>query len=428
MTDNQPPKAPGFDTPPQPPKVAPDTLELRARPQPVTRINRKVLIGGASVVMVLIAGLVLVALKPPSWRPTTPQELYTVDRKPMSDRLAELPATYDGVGARRPTAAEPPLPHSVKQLQPPAADPVAEADRVEKARLTRLAGQAREAPLLFRLQLKAASLERTGSETRGPVAAPVETSPTGGDLANLAALRAAERTRGLARGDLDPQAADATDQTRKRAFLTAGPEKEVYNPHRLQTPVSPYQLMAGTIIAASMISGLSSDLPGFVIAQVTENVFDSVSGRHLLVPQGSRLIGKYDNVVAFDQDRTLLVWQRIIMPNGSSVVIDNLPATDTGGYAGLSDDVNLHTWKILKGIALATVLGVGNSLAFGNTGSDILNALRESTGQTTNRAGQRLVEKTLNVQPTLTVRPGWPLRVIVHKDIVLRPYRTTPAN
>ncbi len=428
MTGDQTPKAPGLDAPPQTPKVAPDTLELRARPQPVTRINRKVLIAAASVVMILIAGLVLIALKPPAWRPTTPQELYSVDRKPMSDRLAGLPATYDGVGAHRPTALEPPLSPGVKQLQSPTADPVVEAERAEKARLARLAGQAREAPLLFRLQLKAAPLEKTTFETRGPVAASAGTSPTDGNLANLAALRATERTRGLVRGDLDPQAADATDQTRKLAFLTAGAEKEVYNPHRLQTPVSPYQLMAGTIIAASMISGLSSDLPGFVIAQVTENVFDSVSGRHLLVPQGSRLVGTYDTVVAFGQDRTLLVWQRIIMPNGSSVVIDNLPATDTGGYTGLSDDVNLHTWKLLKGIALATVLGVGNSLAFGNTGSDILNALRESTGQTTNRAGQRLVEKTLNVQPSLTVRPGWPLRIIVHKDIVLRPYRSSLAN
>ena len=103
-------------------------------------------------------------------------------------------------------------------------------------------------------------------------------------------------------------------------------------------------------------------------------------------------------------------------------------ATDTGGYAGLADEVDLHTWKLLKGVALATVLGIGNSLAFGNTDSDLLKALRESTGQTTNRAGQRLVEKYLNAQPTLTVRPGWPLRVIVHKDIILRPYRASPIR
>ena len=134
-------------------------------------------------------------------------------------------------------------------------------------------------------------------------------------------------------------------QTRKLSFLNAEPEEAIYNRHALQKPASPYQLMAGTIIAASLVSGLNSDLPGFVIAQVTEHVYDSVSGRHLLIPQGARLLGKYDNVVAFGQERALVVWQRIILPDGSSVVIDNLPATDTGGYAGLADQVDLHTWN-----------------------------------------------------------------------------------
>ena len=180
--------------------------------------------------------------------------------------------------------------------------------------------------------------------------------------------------------------------------------------------------MAGTIIAASLISGLNSDLPGFVIAQVTEPVYDSVSGRHLLIPQGARLLGRYDNVVAFGQQRALVIWQRIILPDGSSVVIDNLPATDTGGYAGLADQIDFHTWQLLKGVALATLLGVGSELAFGAAdNNDLVKALQQATQSTGNRAGQRLVERNLNVQPTLKVRPGWPLRVIVHKDIILRP-------
>jgi type IV secretory pathway VirB10-like protein len=149
----------------------------------------------------------------------------------------------------------------------------------------------------------------------------------------LTALRAADQARTLAAGNLEPTGTDATESLRKLTFLRSGPEKEIYNPHVLQTPASPYQLMAGTVIAASLVTGLNSDLPGFVIAQVTENIFDSVSGRFLLLPQGSRLIGKYDNVVAFGQERALVIWQRIIMPDGSSVVIDSLPATDTGGYA-----------------------------------------------------------------------------------------------
>ena len=404
-------------------KVAPETLELRARPQPVTRINRRVLIGGAGVVLFFISAIVLVALKPPSLRIGERPELFNVDHKPITDGLSKLPATYDGLRAeKKPEEAK--LPPGIPKLTPGRLDPLDDAEAVEKAKLARMAGQARESQVFFRIQAKAAPRSDVEPVLRpDPVLRPSPISADG-DLTTLSALRAAERARALASGDLDGLAGDAgADQARKLSFLKSGPEKDIYNPHALQKPVSPYQLMAGTIIAASMVSGLNSDLPGFVIAQVTEHVYDSVSGRFLLIPQGSRLLGRYDNIVAFGQERALVVWQRIILPDGSSVVIDNLPATDTGGYAGLSDQVDLHTWKLLKGVALATVLGVGSQLAFGSSDSDLVKALQQATQSTTNRAGQRLVERNLNVQPTITVRPGWPLRVIVHKDIVLRPYR-----
>jgi type IV secretion system protein VirB10 len=177
------------------------------------------------------------------------------------------------------------------------------------------------------------------------------------------------------------------------------------------------------VIAAALVTGLNSDLPGQVIAQITENIFDSITGETLLVPQGSRLAGTYDSVVAFGQSRALVVWRRIIMPDGSSIEIDNLPATDAAGYAGLEDEVDFHTWRLIKGIGLATLLGVGTELSFGSGKSDLVRALRQSSQESTNQAGQRLVEKNLDVQPTITVRPGWPLRVIVEKDLVLRPYR-----
>jgi type IV secretion system protein TrbI len=406
-------------------KVAPETLELRARPRPVTRINRKVLIGGAAVVLLLVAFLVLVALQPPKLQVGTPRELINVENKPTPESLARLPASYDGVRTERPPEPVRP-PSGIPQLTEVGGDPIDQTEQMERARLARMAGQARESQVFFRLQLKAPPQENAtrtepGSQSRPP--------PSGGDSGALTALRAADQARALAAGNLEPTGTDATESLRKLTFLRSGPEKEIYNPHSLQTQASPYQLMAGTVIAASLVTGLNSDLPGFVIAQVTENIFDSVSGRFLLMPQGSRLIGKYDNVVAFGQERALVIWQRIILPDGSSVVIDSLPATDTGGYAGLTDQVDLHTWQLLKGVALATVLGVGSELVFGGLGgsgdSDLIRAIQLSTQSTTNRAGQRLVERHLNVQPTITVRPGWPLRVIVHKDIILRPYRGT---
>jgi type IV secretory pathway VirB10-like protein len=403
MTSEPGPDGPGRATTDEP-------LELRARPRPVTRINRKLLTGVVGCGLLLLAGLVMVAFNPPSWRGTAlPTELYNVDNKPKSDGLARLPATYEGLGSSRKDilkGADAPKLHV----------PDVDGERAD-AEGGRLAKQARESTPFFRLALKPASAEPRPDPLQrpDPVPRPLQ--------ADASALAAADRARTQLEGT--SAATDPTDQTRKLAFLRTGPEKEIYNPHALQRPASPYQLLAGTIISASLVTGLNADLPGFVIAQITEHAYDTVSGRHLLVPQGSRLIGKYDSVVAYGQERALVVWQRIIRPDGSSIVIDNLPATDTAGYAGLADGVDLHTWKLLKGVALATVLGVGSSLAFGSGSgdSDIIRALRESTGQTTNRAGQRLIERELNVQPTLTVRPGWPLRVIVHKDLVLTPYR-----
>jgi type IV secretion system protein VirB10 len=423
MTDQGQPRQPSPD-----PNAAPETLGLRARPQPVTRINRKVVIGAAAVLLCLISFIVLLALKPPSLRVAGPQELFNVEHKPVTDALSKLPASYDGVKAEKKVDAgkpppAPPLP--VPVLKAPAADSLTDAERMELARLARMAGQAKESGVFFRLQLKPAPKETKTTDVRVDPVPKVPPAETDGGLAALSALRAADRALALAGGDADVIGAsiNTADQTRKLTFLKAGPEKAVYNPHGLQTPVSAYQLMAGTVISASLITGLNSDLPGFVIAQVTEHVYDTVSGRFLLIPQGSRLLGKYDNIVAFGQERALVIWQRIILPDGSSIVIDNLPATDTGGYAGLADQVDLHTWKLLKGVALATVLGVGSELAFGSSDSDLVKALQQSTQSTTNRAGQRLVERNLNVQPTITVRPGWPLRVLIYKDLVMRAYR-----
>jgi type IV secretory pathway VirB10-like protein len=178
-------------------------------------------------------------------------------------------------------------------------------------------------------------------------------------------------------------------------------------------------LSAGSVIAASLVTGLNSDLPGFVIAQVSQPVFDSPTGRTLLIPQGARLLGRYDSVVAFGQTRALVVWQRILMPDGSSISVDNLPATDTQGYAGLADKLDLHSWQLLKGVGLSTLLGVGTQLSIGNDESDLVQAIRESAQQSGARAGDRVVQRALDVQPTIRVRPGWPLRVILHKDLVL---------
>lgn len=186
-------------------------------------------------------------------------------------------------------------------------------------------------------------------------------------------------------------------------------------------PVSPNSLLAGSVIAASLITGLNSDLPGMVTAQVTQNVFDTVTGNILLVPQGARLIGKYDSVVAFGQRRALVVWQRLILPDGGSIRLDNMPATDPSGYSGVADKVDFHTWTLLKGVAIATLLGIGSELSISGE-SDLVQAIRESAQSNTARAGDRITQRNLDIQPTVTIRPGSPVRVLVTRDLILAPY------
>src|SRR5262249_27459367 len=161
-------------------------------------------------------------------------------------------------------------------------------------------------------------------------AAPASSLPEGEGVANAAGLRVQESNRPT----LNPEI-DQNGQQHKLDFLSQPTEKSVYDPHALQTPASPYQIMAGSMIPRRHLPGLNSDLPGLVLAQVTENVYDTVTGRTLLVPQGARLVGSFDSVVAFGQSRSLVIWQRIVMPDGSSIQLDSLPATDAAGYAGL---------------------------------------------------------------------------------------------
>jgi type IV secretion system protein TrbI len=186
-------------------------------------------------------------------------------------------------------------------------------------------------------------------------------------------------------------------------------------------------VQAGAVIPAALITGIRSDLPGQITAQVTENVYDSPTGRARLVPQGARLVGMYDSQVAFGQSRVLLVWTRLIMPNGRSIVLERQQGADAGGYSGLEDEVDNH-WKQLLGAAgLSTLLAVGSEVNSGadvnNTNTAIVQALRRGAGDSLNQTGQQLVRRNLNVQPTLTIRPGFPIRVIVNRDLVLEPYR-----
>jgi type IV secretion system protein VirB10 len=188
--------------------------------------------------------------------------------------------------------------------------------------------------------------------------------------------------------------------------------------------------MAGTVIPGVMITGINSELPGQIIGQVRENVYDTVTGNYLLIPQGTKIIGRYDSVIAYGQERVLIVWNRLIMPDGSSLLLDRMPGTDLGGYSGLKDKVNNHYLKLTAGVILSTLLSLGASVSAGtpgyhdkDDGYDITNTFAENAGESINRAGQKIVGKMLNIQPTLEIRPGFTFNVMVNRDIVVRPYK-----
>jgi len=407
--DNQPAPAP---------KADPEPLALRARPRPVTRFNRKVLIGIAALVCVVVFAATLIALEPVRFgRQGQGEELINTERKAKAEGLDALPRSYSDIkplelGAPLQGDIGPPVVRMERELgvdQNTSFRPDAEADaeRAERLRLARQAQQAREATVFFQIAVRREPAVTAASVASTPGAADTSASSVPSPTAS---------------GD---QAGSASGQGHKSAFLHARSSDNVFDPHRLELPVSPDQVLAGTVIAASLVTGINSDLPGFVIAQVTENVFDTVTGRRLLIPQGTKLIGKYDSVVAYGQHRALVVWNRMILPDGSSILVDNLPATDAAGYAGLEDEVEFHTWELIKGAALSTLLGVGSEVGARNSNSnrDALSAARESVQQNAARIGQQLTERNLDVQPTLIIRAGFPLRVIVHKDLILREYK-----
>jgi type IV secretion system protein VirB10 len=417
------------------PAAGDGAFELRGRPRPAARFNRRALLLAAVGVATLIAATTMLALRPPRARDAgEARELYNVRHVAHADGLAELPATYADLPPPAITLG-PPLPGELgepilaaerelglSEIGYPAAsgptpfrpNPELDAEREARLRAAQIAEAARESSVFFQLTNDA----RATADDAAPTLASV-------DAAGLLGNPFAFLPQAAAPGFGSPSGLDETlaHQNQMLDFLEKGPDVTIYNPHGLQDPVSPYQVMAGSIIPASLITGINSDLPGTVIAQVTQNVYDTATGEHLLIPQGARLIGAYDSVVAFGQSRALLVWQRIVFPDGSSLVIENLPATDESGYAGLEDKVDVHTWRLLQGVVLSTLLGVGTELTFDDDESDLVEAIRESAQSAGNQAGQRIVNRALAIQPTITVRPGWPLRVIVNRDLVLRPYR-----
>jgi len=379
---------------PSSPEKGTQALRLGAERPRITRLSRKVLAGGTALALLLISGAVLWALKSNQPHNPSPDELYSTDHHTIADGLTTLPRDYARIARDVPQIGQP-LPSGLaRPVVSTEGQPASIGLDAEQQRANR--------------ETEAARTSKVFASTTAPVAQPQsKETPT--------------------------NAASPSDETftqdgqdRKLLFVNAPVDRRTTAPDRLSRPASPFVIQAGTIIPAALITGVRSDLPGQITAQVIETVYDTPSGRIRLIPQGARLIGIYDSQIAFGQSRVLLVWTRLIMPNGRSIVLERQQGADAGGYSGLEDEVDNH-WKELFGAAaLSTLLGVGSELGSGaDSGSNtaLLQALRLGAANSLNQTGQQVVRRNLNVQPTLSIRPGFPVTVIVNRDLVLEPYR-----
>jgi type IV secretion system protein TrbI len=393
MSERDTPEAP--DAPlTGPPQGDAAPMRIRADPPRVTRLSRKVLAGAGLIATLCIGGALIYAVQKRAAGPAG-EELYSTANRRTADGFAALPRDYTGplLGPPLPGDLGRPILDAQNRGQP-VTIPVPAAPAVDPAEQRRRAEDeaARTSRVFFQGENRAGAAN--GETTSAGLANP-----------NLA----------------DPPGASAS-QDRQLAFLNAGVDRRTVSSDRVAPPASPFVLQAGAVIPAALITGIRSDLPGQISAQVTEPVYDSPTGRVLLVPQGARLIGEYSNDVGFGQRRVLLVWKRLIFPNGRSIVLERQPGADAQGYAGLQDGVDYHWWDLAKAAGLSTLLSVGAELAIDDQ-DRLLRAIRNGGQDTINDAGQQIIRRQLTVAPTLTIRPGFPVRVLVTRDLILEPYR-----
>ena len=406
-------------------------LQIKGSPPTAKRFNKRVLgtlLGGSALAILLAAGF---ALRSPDSKAVAPQELFNTTSKALPDALSALPENYSEVESKPQLGIlGPPLPGDIGaglygkpkgiptdnpfRYQPPSSYAPAPAHRYGgTAPQTSSNGITSRKSNLFFIANDGGGDSAKAAQASGP-------SFTDPGVAALAALLG-QSGNGLVP---QPSSQDGRGQSTSNTndpFASDLTDAEIYNPHSLRAPISPYQVMAGTIIPASLVTGLNSDLLGQVIGQVTENVYDTPTGKHLLLPQGTRLLGRYDSDIDDGQSRALVVWNRLIRPDGSSLVIENLPGVDLLGQAGLRDRVDRHTGSLFKSAILSSILSVTAELG-ANDEDALADAIRTGGQDTINQAGQRVVTRALSRKPTLRVRPGWRLSVIVNRDLVLSPY------
>lgn len=397
---NDPAATPAVE--PAMPSADPHAFQLRGDPPRVMRLSRKTLAVIGVVAGLGIGGSLIYALKPAG--PREAKELYNTDSR-AAEAIASGPKDYGQV-----PRLGPPLPGDLGR---PILSAQQRGDNVPVPPVGAQTGQPDASARAEEAARQRAQQERDAARTSSVFLGNGAAAAVGAPAQPVVAT--SSETPASA-----PATANQGDQAAKRAFMAQASNQRTVSLERLTTPVSPNIVQAGSIIPAALITGIRSDLPGQITAQVTQNVYDSPTGRILLIPQGTRLIGEYDSEIAAGQTRVLLAWDRLILPDGRSIVLDRQPGADAAGYSGLQDRVDQHWGNMLKAAAVSTLLGVGAELGVGSD-DDLTRALRRGTQDTINQTGQQIVRRQLDVKPTLTIRPGYPLRVVITRDLVLEP-------
>ncbi len=403
------------------PDRSPDLLSDRPRVAGMRRLNRAPLLF-AGLIAALLMGAVgyTYFLRVSAQRQAAALEK---DRPEPPSAISVLSGAPDRGLIAAKEAAQPPAP------QPPVADTKSDPEndarklaweeyRQKLARLKEAREQASLQAILSPTSLGITSAARPTT----PTASPPSQAP---DSAGLGTDRVLRRLDAL-----DDRDRDLNRAQQKRDFLSDRPSQSLAAntlAARREEPQSIYEVKAGTIIPAVMIGGASSDLPGLLLGQVTENVYDTATGRFILIPQGAKLIGVYDNAITTGQERVLAAWTRIIYPDGSSLDLGKMPGADESGYSGFHDQVDNHLWKTFGNALLLSAFSSGVQLSQGQGNSQTSGLTAQQTiaaalGQQLGELGMEMARRNMQVQPTLEIRPGYRFTIMVTKDLVLRPW------
>lgn len=407
-------------------------LNIREKPKPAVQVNKTVVLFSLAILLFLVIWAITAALTETSGGKKVNKEKVNVEKtSEMSSAIKDIPANYSDMNIVAKYAGG--LENSnYEALQREVQSLKSEDENLEQQLIA--ITQAKQPRTKIEdagsMQARSSNLFFSGIGSDQPL----QFGGGGGMIQNIPSMPGQQTQQPV--GPVTPQQVNYFKQqgenTQKLAVAKAQDNPEdIYDLHNMVTPVSPYEVQAGTIIPAVLITKIDTSVQGTVVAQVRQSVFDTVSGKYLLIPKGAKLLGEYETRgVSYGQTRVLISFNRIIRPDGSSILLGKPYGADLQGAGGLTGSVDNHWARILGAATISTILSIGAGVASdnnANTNTNYINArqgaiLGAATG--VSNVGQSIVNRSLDIPPTITVPAGYEFNVIVKKDMVLTPYKS----